>query len=195
MKIRRLSALFTFTLCVTLCCGAFAMGSSKGGGPGYKAGSGASVKSWGSKNFEQCKAAHKPVLLYIYDATSTHNEMAKYMEAATLLDDTNVKNAEKDFTCSKVKSTDGTGFDVELTKLADNGACVVVFSADMKVIATFHGMNRNTVTGVALDNAMELALKVSGVPADPNAKKDNPPANPPAANNGNNGNKPAKKNG
>jgi hypothetical protein len=145
------------------------------------AGTGDSVKKWADKNFDQATAAHKPVLLYIYDHDAKRNPTAAAMEGPKFLGDADVKAKERDFLCLKDKMSEGNNFPHDWVQLADGGAAVIVLSSDMKVIKTFG--KKDALNSTDLVAAMTAALAATGnsKPSIPN-KNDNKVSKAPAGN-------------
>lgn len=148
------------------------------------AGTGESVKTWADKSFEQATAAHKPVLLYIYDLYAKHNVTTGAMEGPKFLGDADVKAKTRDFLCLKDKMSEGNGYPHDWVQLADGGAAVLVLSSDMKVIKTFG--KKDALKSADLIAAMTAALAASGKPAPDapkNDKSDKKVSKAPAGNN------------
>jgi len=138
-----------------------------------KAGVGASIKTWADKTNEQATAAHKPILLYIYDTEEKRNVTAQTIESDKVLGDASVKAKEGGFLLLKDKMGEGNGFPKEWISQADGGAVLLVLSSDMKVIQSFSKANKDTITAANIVTAMDAAVKASGAQAasKPDTKK------------------------
>ena len=147
--------------CAFLTVSAFAAAAAS------KAGTEDSVKKWPNKTNDEAKAAKRPILLYIYDATEKKNDIATLLEGPKFLDTPEVKSAEKGFLCIKIKSTDGDGYPHDWMQLGDRGAALLVISADMKLVQAFDKSTKDSNTAEALLKAMETAQKAA--PAAPPA--------------------------
>ena len=147
-----------------------------------KAGTGASIKTWADKTDEAATAAHKPILLYIYDTDEKRNLTGQTIEGEKFLGDSGVKAKEGGFLLLKDKMGEGNGYPKEWLDLANGGAALLVLSSDMKVVQSFSKATKDSITAANLIAAMDAAVKASakdaGKPADKKAA-DNKNAKPP----------------
>ena len=138
-----------------------------------KAGVGLSIKTWLDKTDEQATAAHKPILLYIYDTEEKRNVTAQTIESDKVLGDASVKAKEGGFLLLKDKMGEGNGFPKEWVAQSNGGAVLLVLSSDMKVIQSFSKANKDTITAANVVAAMDAAVNASGqqAAAKPDTKK------------------------
>jgi hypothetical protein len=138
-----------------------------------KAGVGESIKTWADKTNDQATAAHRPILLYIYDTDEKRNVTAQSIEGPKFLGDSSVKAKESGLLLLKDKMGEGNGYPQEWVQQANGGAVLLVLSADMKVVQSFSKANKDKITAENLVAAIDAAVKASGNVPPPPKQPDN----------------------
>ena len=98
----------------------------------YRAASGASVKGWSARNFDDTKAITTPKIVYFFDPDIFHNNFAEKMEGKDFLSNEDVQAALKKFSRFRVKydGTEARGWPKEWRDRSKNGAAILLMSSD-----------------------------------------------------------------
>jgi hypothetical protein len=97
-------------------------------------------KNWPARDFSSTQSADAAVCVYIKEADGKKkNPDAAYMEGKDVLGDEGLRQKLRKFNRIKIKNdgSDGKGWPQPWCQQAENGAILILFSGDMKIIRPF----------------------------------------------------------